>query len=275
MGTRTQTQLAGISAGRFRRRNYGRNHGYLLDGQKIISVTKALSLGMPKPALINWAASEAAQMAWDKKAELATAPYSEFIATVAKAHERKRNTAAVKGTAVHNFGERLVRGEKVDGIPDEVAPKVDQYVRFLNEWQVIPLAVERPVCNLEIPYGGTFDLVFISPLFPERVFLGDIKTAKGVYGDNALQLEAYARADFYIDADESEVEMASLGITDHVVIHLEEDRYHVTEMERGQQVWESFQTAVDMARLFDGPRGETELDALVIGEIFKPGEAWA
>lgn len=275
MGTRTQTQLAGISAGRFRRRNYGRNHGYLLDGQKIISVTKALSLGMPKPALINWAASEAAQMAWDKKAELATAPYSEFIATVAKAHERKRNTAAVKGTAVHNFGERLVRGEKVDGIPDEVAPKVDQYVRFLNEWQVIPLAVERPVCNLEIPYGGTFDLVFISPLFPERVFLGDIKTAKGVYGDNALQLEAYARADFYIDVDENEVEMSSLGITDHVVIHLEEDRYHVTEMEHGQQVWESFQTAVDMARLFDGPRGETELDALVIGEIFKPGETWA
>lgn len=275
MGTRTQTQLAGISAGRFRRRNYGRNHGYLLDGQKIISVTKALSLGMPKPALINWAASEAAQMAWDKKAELSTAPYSEFIATVAKAHERKRNTAAVKGTAVHNFGERLVRGEKVDGIPDEVAPKVDQYVRFLNEWQVIPLAVERPVCNLEIPYGGTFDLVFTSPLFPERVFLGDIKTAKGVYGDNALQLEAYARADFYIDVDESEVEMSSLGITDHVVIHLEEDRYHVTEMERGHQVWESFQTAVDMARLFDGPRGETELDALVIGEIFKPGEAWA
>ncbi|MBW9093143.1 hypothetical protein JNB62_05560 [Microbacterium jejuense] len=274
MGTRTQTQLAGISAGRFRRRNYGRNHGYLLDGQKIISVTKALSLGMPKPALINWAASEAAQLAWDKKDELASAPYSEFIATVAKAHERKRNTAAVKGTAVHNFGQRLVHGEKVDGIPDEVAAKVDQYVRFLNEWQVVPLAVERPICNLDEPYGGTFDLVFTSPLLPGRVFLGDIKTAKGVYGDNALQLEAYSRADFYIDNDESEVEMSTLGITDHVVIHLEDDRYHVVEMEHGDAVFESFRTAVAMARLFDGPRGETELDALVVGEIFKPGEAW-
>lgn len=272
--TRSQSQLAGISAGRFRRRNYGRNHGYLLDGQKIISVTKALSLGMPKPALINWAASEAAQAAWELRNSRDELSYSDFIAQVARAHERKRNTAAVKGTAVHGFGQRLVHGEKVDGIPDEVAAKVDQYVRFLNEWQVAPVVVERPVCNLDEPYGGTFDIVFTTPLFPDRVFLGDIKTAKGVYGDNALQLEAYARADFYIDENESEVEMASLGITDHVVIHLEDDRYHVVEMERGDQVFESFRTAVSMARLFDGPRGETELDALVVGEIFKPGEAW-
>ncbi|MDQ1127600.1 hypothetical protein QE428_002633 [Microbacterium sp. SORGH_AS 505] len=273
MATAAST-LAGVSAGRFRRRNYGRNHGYLLDGQKIISVTKALSLGMPKPALINWAASQAAQMAWDKKDELAAAPYSEFIATVAKAHEKVRNTAAVKGTAVHNFGQRLVHGERVDGIPDEVAKKVDHYVRFLNEWQVEPLAVERPVCNLAEPYGGTFDLVFRTPLFPERVFLGDIKTAKGVYGDNALQLEGYARADFYIDEHESEVEMSTLGITDHVVIHLEDAGYHVVEMERGDAVFAAFQNAIATARLFDGPRGETELDALVVGEIFKPGEAW-
>lgn len=266
--------LAGVSAGRFRRRNYGRNHGYLLDGQKIISVTKVLSLGMPKPALINWAANEAAQLAWEKRDELATASYSDFIMTVSKAHERKRNTAAVKGTAVHAFGERLVRGERVEGIPDEVSKKVDQYVRFLNEWQVRPVIVERPVCNLTVPYGGTLDLVFTSDLFPGRVFLGDIKTAKGVYGDNALQLEAYARADFYIDEHESEVPMSSLGITDHVVIHLEDDGYHPVEMERGDAVWAAFQTAVGMARLFDGPRGETELDALVVGEMFRPGEAW-
>lgn len=274
MGARSQSTLAGVSAGRFRRRNYGRNHGYLLDGQKIISVTKALSLGMPKPALINWAASEAAQLAWEKRDELASAGYSDFILTVSKAHERKRNTAAAKGTAVHAFGERLVHGERVDGIPEEVTPKVEQYVRFLNEWQVKPLVTERPVCHLGVPYGGTFDVVFTSPLFPDRVFLGDIKTAKGVYGDNALQLEAYARADFYIDEHESEVPMSDLGITDHVVIHLEDGAYHVTEMERGDQVWAAFMTAVDMARLFDGPRGETELDALVVGEIFKPGEAW-
>lgn len=270
----TAQTLAGVSAGRFRRRNYGRNHGYLLDGQKIISVTKVLSLGMPKPALINWAASEAAQLAWEKRDELASTGYSEFIQTVSKAHERKRNTAAVKGTAVHNFGQKLVHGEKVEGIPDEVAKKVDQYVRFLNEWQVVPVAVERPVCILDLPCGGTFDLVFTSPLFPGRVFLGDIKTAKAVYGDNALQLEGYSRADFYIDEHESEVPMSDLGITDHVVIHLEEDRYHVVEMERGDEVWSTFLHAAGIAKAMDGPRGETEMDALVIGEMYRPGEAW-
>lgn len=265
--------LAGVSAGRFRRRNYGRNHGYLLDGQKIISVTKVLSLGMPKPALINWAASEAAQAAWDIRGQRDLG-YSEFIATVSKAHERKRNTAAVKGTAVHNFGEKLVHGEKVDGIPDEVAKKVDQYVRFLNEWQVVPVITEAPICILDLPCGGTFDLVFTTPLFPGRVFLADIKTARAVYGDNALQLEAYSRADFYIGEGGGEVPMKDLGITDHVVIHVEEDDYHVVEMEHGDEVWSTFLHAAGIARAMDGPRGESEMDALVIGELYRPGEAW-
>lgn len=266
--------LAGVSAGRFRRRNYGRNHGYLLDGQKIISVTRVLSLGLPKPALINWAASEAAKAAWEQKETLATANYSEFIQTVSKAHERTRNTAAVKGTTVHTYGQKLAHGERVEGIPDEVAKKVDQYVKFLNEWQVVPVVTEAAVCILSIPCGGTFDIVFTSPLFPGRVFLGDIKTSKAVYGETALQLEGYGRADFYIDGGGGEVPMADLGITDHVVIHLEEDRYHVVEMEHGDEVWATFQHAVGVAKAMDGPRGESEMDALVIGEMYRPGEAW-
>lgn len=272
--TQEAPTLAGVSAGRFRRRNYGRNHGYLLDGQKIISVTKILSLGMPKPALINWAASEAAQAAWELQDRKEHLSYSDFTAHVAKAHERKRNTAAVKGTAVHGFGQRLVHGEKVDGIPDEVAKKVDQYVRFLNEWQVVPIAVEAAICNLQVPYGGTFDIVFTSPLFPGRVFLGDIKTAKAVYADNALQLEGYARGDFYIGAGGGEVPMSDLGITDHVVIHLEDDRYNVVEMAHGDEVWDVFTSVTGVARAMDGPRGESEIDALVVGELYRPGEAW-
>lgn len=266
--------LAGVSAGRFRRRNYGRNHGYLLDGQKILSVTKILNLGLPKPALINWAASEAAQAAWELQDRNEQLGFSEFIAHVAKAHERKRNTAAVKGTAVHGYGQRLAHGERVEGIPDEVAKKVDQYVRFLDEWQITVIVTEAPICNLSAPYGGTFDIVFTSPLFPGRVFLGDIKTSKSVWGDNALQLEGYARGDFYVDGGGGEVPMSSLGITDHVVIHLEEDRYHVVEMDHGDAVWDVFRSAIGVARAMDGPRGESELDSFIVGELFKPGEAW-
>lgn len=266
--------IAGVSAGRFRRRNYGRNHGYLLDGQKIISVTKVLSLGLPKPALINWAASEAAQAAWELNGRGEQLGYSDFIAHVAKAHDRKRNTAAVKGTAVHGYGQKLAHGERVEGIPDEVAKKVDQYVRFLNEWQVVPVITESAICILSLPCGGTLDLVFTSPLFPGRVFLADIKTSKAIYGETALQLEGYSRADFYIDGGGGEVPMSELGITDHVVIHLEEDGYHVLEMEHGDDVWKVFQHAAGVARVMDGPRGETEMDALVIGEMYRPGEAW-
>ena len=265
--------LDGVSAGRFRRRNYGKNHGYLLDGQKIISVTKVLSLGLPKPALINWAASEAAELAFAQRDALATAPYAEFIQTVARAHERKRNTAAVKGTAVHSFGQRLVHGERVEGIPNEVAKKVDQYVRFLNEWQVRPVVVERPICILGLPCGGTFDLVFTTPLMPGRVFLADIKTSKAIYGETALQLEAYSRADFYMDEHESEVPFASLGVTDHVAVHVEDDAYHVVELEQGDDVWAVFKHAAAIAKAMDGGP-ESEMSALVVGEMYRPGEAW-
>ena len=266
-----------ISGGRFRRRNYGKNHGYLLDGQKILSVTKVLSLGLPKPALINWAAWEAASYAVDHHRTLFAA--GDFNAEAVKrdisaAPTRRRNTAAVKGTQIHTFAERLVRGEKVEGIPDEIGAKVDQYVRFLNEWEVEEIAVERPICILDVPLGGTFDVIFRSPKFPGRVFLADVKTAKGVYGENALQLEAYGRADFYLDENGDEQSMAALGITDHVVIHLEDDRYTVVQMHRGDEVWAVFVAGVEIARAMDGPRGETELDSFVLGELYRPGEGW-
>jgi hypothetical protein len=39
-----------------RRVNSGRGHSYLLDGQKVDGVTTVIGNGIPKPALINWAA---------------------------------------------------------------------------------------------------------------------------------------------------------------------------------------------------------------------------
>lgn len=273
----TETQAAvldGISAGRFRRRNYGRNHGYLLDGHRILGVTTILSKGIPKDALINWAAFQAADYAIAHWGELAQLPTDQKRMAIGKAHEQTRNVAAVKGTAVHNMAAKLVHGEQVDGIPDEVAPKVDAYVAFLNKFKVRPIATEVAGCNLEHEFGGTLDLIFDTPLFPGRVFLADVKTSKGVYGETALQVEGYSRFDFYVDEDGGEHAMADLGITDHVVLHVEETGVHVYELMRGNDVWSVFLSALGVARARDGKPGETDLDAFVMGEMFAPGEAW-
>ena len=267
-----------MSGSRFRRRNYGRNHGYLFDGLKIMSVTKVLGIGVPKPALVQWAAGQAAQYAVLNSEALfdGRRPLAVVEREIADAANRKRNAAAVKGTTVHRFGERLVKGERVDGISDEVGKKVDSYVKFLNEWRVEDLATERPVLitAAPVPIGGTFDLVFRSPLFPERTFLADIKTGSGVYGEAALQAEAYSRAEVFLDENDEEVPMSSLGITDHVVIHVRDDGYSVVQLADGDDAWAAFLAAVGMARLMDGPRGESELDSLVLGEFFRPAEAW-
>jgi hypothetical protein len=266
--------LDGVSAGRFRRRNYGRNHGYLLDGHRIIGVTTILSKGIPKDALINWAAFQAADYAIAHWGELAQLPTDQKRLAIGKAHEQTRNVAAVKGTAVHNMAAKLVHGEQVDGIPDEVAKKVDAYVAWLNRWQIEPVITEVAGCNLEHEFGGTLDLVFRSRLFPDRTFLADVKTSKGVYGETALQVEAYSRFDFYVDEDGGEHPMGELGITDHVVLHVEDDAVHAYELLRGDDVWSVFLSALGVARARDGKPGETEMDAFVMGELFAPGEGW-
>jgi len=266
-----------VSQGRFERVDYfgGRTHGYKLDGVKIPSVTGMLR-GIPKD-LTSWAAWEAARYAVNNHQALFhgdDANPATVMAEIAGAPTRARNAAGFSGTQVHRAAELLVRGERVDGIPDAYGDKVDAYVRFLDRWRVEPLLVEGSVCNLTVPYGGTLDVVFRSPLFPGRVFLGDVKTSRGVYPENALQLAAYGRADFYLDADGNEIPMAELGVTDHVVIHLTDDGYTVQQTFRGDAAWDLFLHGVAIARALEGRRGETDMDMLMLGPLYAPGEAW-
>lgn len=58
---------------RLERRNYGRGHGYKIDGNKVPGVTTVLG-AMPKPALVKWAADTTAAAAVDRWDELAELP---------------------------------------------------------------------------------------------------------------------------------------------------------------------------------------------------------
>ena len=55
----------------------GRGHSYELDGEKVPGVTTILSKGVPKPALVDWAARMAADYAINHWDELATQPLSD------------------------------------------------------------------------------------------------------------------------------------------------------------------------------------------------------
>lgn len=183
---------------RFVRRNVGTSHSYQLDNLRIPGVTTVIGI-LDKPALVGWAARETAIYADDNWAKLTPMRSGDRIELLTKARSNTNRKAVVKGNRVHALGERLAHGETVDA-PLEIRSQVEAYARFLDQWQLTTVATETPVCDTEYRYGGTFDLIAESPQFGRALM--DIKTGKGVYGEVALQLNAYSACDLRLVANE-------------------------------------------------------------------------
>lgn len=181
------------AAPRLVRRNYGRGHGYQLDGEKIVGVTTAIDV-LDKPALRNWYAEQAAKRAVDEWDTLATLPISERLERIRWGARDKVTAAALRGTEIHDLGDKLAKGEDVDVPPEHVGP-VEAYARWLDKWDVEVIASETPLCNTEHRYGGTADLWGKVGKRDNAMCLLDIKTGKGVYDETGLQLAAYRFSD--------------------------------------------------------------------------------
>ena len=238
---------------RFRRRNYGRNHAYYLrleDGSevKLDGVTTLLSNGLPKPALVNWAANITAEYAVDHWGELEEMPLSERVKTLKAAKNKSRDEAAARGTEVHELAERIALGEEVD-VPDEIRGHVESAVRFMDDFDIEVVLTETSCFHEKAGYAGTFDLLLRSKKFPGRVILADWKTNRsGIFPETALQLTAYARATHYLDKDKQERLIADLGITDCWAIWVRSDGYEVYEMENSASTWAAFAHIASVAR---------------------------
>ncbi|HTJ69228.1 MAG TPA: hypothetical protein VL551_16950 [Actinospica sp.] len=249
----------------FKRRQYGRNHSYYLDGQKLAGVTTILGDGLAKPALVAWGINTTAGYAADHWDELAELPVSKRIETLKKAPYADRDAAARRGTEVHRLAELLAKGEEVD-VPEELAGHVDSYVRFLDEHEIEPVLLETACVNIsKWPYAGTFDGVLDFPRRGRR--LVDIKTARsGVFPDNALQLAAYRNATHYAGPDDGWQlhDMAELEIEGCDVIHVRADGYDVVPVTTTYPVFMAFRYAQQMWSWAN------ELSKTVVGEAIAP-----
>jgi hypothetical protein len=159
------------------------------------------------------------------------------------------NKAKNKGTQVHLYAEALVQGIEVKGVPDELRPYVDNYVRFIDAWQLDPVLVEVVIVSYGHGYAGTLDLIadLTGPTGERERWLLDIKTGeKGIYAETALQLSAYRFAEFYLDQDGAEQPMISveacgaIHITsdDAVLIPTVSDREQLQMFRIAQKVYE-------------------------------------
>lgn len=215
-----------------KRINRGKGHSYEIDARRADGVTTLIRDGMPKPALINWAANTTAGYAVDNWDDLSAMPLSKRLDVLKRARYVELDTAAKRGTEVHQLAERLSHGDEIE-VPEELAGHVESAVKFLDEWKPEVVMTEAVVASRKWGYAGTFDLLMRLP--DGRVVLADYKTSRsGIWGETALQLGAYANADVFLDASGDEHPMSDLGITGGMAVWIRADGYDVYEVDLAQ-----------------------------------------
>lgn len=183
-------------------------NGYYADhvtGDRLRSVTTILSGGVPKPALLFWAAITCTDAAIEALPQLVAASrnpeaLAELRDWIKRAHTRKKDERADVGTATHAIIEAKLLGQALpeairvgeEWVPledEQLAPFVRQIDRFLLEWEPEFTASEMVVANPEDGYAGTLDFMLRSTgrigaalraqgyAIPEGVdLMGDTKT---------------------------------------------------------------------------------------------------
>lgn len=190
------------------------SHSYLLDcdckryskgdPHKLDGVTTILSaLPGPPPS---WGADMAAKTAIDEWDQLGQKPILERYEYLKGAPDRYMTQAADRGTAIHKLGEQLVFGE-VPEVPEALQGPVEAYARFLDLWEIEPVAVETPVALTPdrakqlgigaMAYGGTADLWARVGKRDGALALIDAKTGNSVQNKTGLQLAAYDQANLW------------------------------------------------------------------------------
>jgi hypothetical protein len=238
----------------------GGGHWYRLDGEKVDGVTTVLSNGIPKAALVAWAAKVCAETVVDKWDALADMQPDERIDFIKGAPSRDRDRGARRGTEVHGYAEQIIDGVEVD-VPDELLGHVDAYIAFLKDWNVQPILVEAVIGNRTHKWMGTLDL--LADLSDGFRYLIDIKTTRsGIFAETALQLAAYRAAEFYLDSYAREHPMPAVQKV--AAVWIRSDGYDLVPVEAGPEVYKVFRHAQQIARF------QTVTSKTVIGDAIHP-----
>jgi hypothetical protein len=259
--------------------NRGRGHSYLLDGKKVSGVTTIINAGVPKPALVGWAArtvSEyvierlqmkdgvvtADELLSDLRAFNDTRKWPEklgeglsrvgMIKVLSQVQYADRDAAANRGTEVHRLADELGRGEEVT-VPDEIKGHIESYLRFLDEFQPTDALLERVVINRRWQYMGRLDAIATLPGLGRTLY--DIKTSRsGPYGDAALQLAGYRYAETLLTSD-GLAEEPMPEVDSCAVVWIRADGYDVYPFQVDESVHRIFLYAKQIADSMDQEAG--------------------
>jgi len=277
----------------------GRGHSYVLDGRKVPGVTTILDNGIPKPALVGWAANTVAdyvinrltlvdgqvvadQLVTDLRAynesrkwpekmsgEFPRVPLAKVLGTVQYA---ERDAAGNRGTEVHKLAEALTSGQEIE-VPDELAGHVASYIRFLDDWDPTDALLERVVVNRRWGYMGRLDMIATFPFvdLPDGSKFGgrtlvDIKTSRsGPFPEVALQLAGYRYCETQLLRGGEEIPMEPIDSC--AVVWVRADGYDLYCFKADQSVHRIFLYAKQVADWLDKDTGDS---ALVKSDALRP-----
>lgn len=227
------------------------------------SVTTILN-NIAKPALVNWSALEVAKYAYAARETWHNLEEQAAIDLLKRAPYRDSRKKMDVGLAVHlAIDAHLKAGTQA---ATEEAPEVDDLdllpyiagaLRFLDDHVDRVIQAEVTLVNLTYRYAGTCDAWV--QLKDGRIAPVDWKTGKRLYPEHALQVCAYANAEFAVAPDGNRYNLAPAELG--VVVHLDgQAGYTAQPVELDQQLFKTFVALRTLQKYRD------TLEGTVLGE---------
>jgi len=229
-------------------------------GERYWSVTTILK-ALPKDALRYWAVGVVAAFAYDETANWLGMERSRAIDYLKREPFRYTAGRADLGSTVHGVAEAYALGKPAPAFDTlEERRYVASFLSFAKRLAPKYVLTEAQVFHRTQRYAGTLDAVVdvgigalldLGQALPAewietgeknktgtvRLLL-DYKTGKGVYPETALQVNAYARAEFVGLVDGSEAPMPA--VDGAAVLHLRADGWDLVPVRLGDDVFRSF-----------------------------------
>lgn len=237
---------------------------------KVPGVTSVVSM-LPKPFLAFWQAKMVAELAVDSLAfvqQMAERDRQGAVDYLKGAARRYTKVRADVGSSAHDLFERLIRGEVVARVHPDLEPYRRGFVDFLEKVNPELVRAEDIAWSDTHQYAGSFDGILRVWLAedgtptPDRsgephLLMVDWKTSKDTYPDVALQMSAYAHADWIIDSEGKREPM--LAFDGAAVLHITAEQWAFKPVNISAEVFDHF---VTLRKTFDWDR---EVSKTVIG----------
>jgi hypothetical protein len=220
---------------------------------KFPGVTSIISM-LPKPFLQFWNARMVAELAVDslpfvqQMAERDRTGAVDYLKGAARRYTKLR---AEIGSQAHDLFERLIRGEDVGRVHPDLEPYRALFVEFLVAVNPELVGAEDVAWSDTHQYAGSFDAILRVWLnddnepTPDRsgtpvLLICDWKTSKDTYPDVALQMSAYAHADYIIGPDGTRRPMPDFDGA--AVLHITPEGWAFKPVRINEEVFEYFLT---------------------------------